>query len=272
MGYERLLVIPFCFHSLDKTDVDERLNKDMSDYIMSRISRSPAIQGNITPAANAKMEGTPSARFCAFIVSAAKGCFLYAKMTLDLVERGHLVIKSSSFNVLPLTLGEIFMLEFNLKFPSSRAFDKVRDILSIGLASLVPLTPVEIFNSLNALVSADPDAGPMETSSQAPQLQWGEFLMRFSALSGLLVRRADETVMFFHSSLREWLIRRGDRSQKFLCEPRQGHAAIAFRMSRQEAPLSPDKTLELGHHILKVRKERQKVFTTFLHFPPFCYK
>ena len=77
--------------------------------------------------------------------------------------------------------------------------------------------------------------------------------MRFSALSGLLVRRADETVMFFHSSLREWLIRRGDRSQKFLCEPRQGHAAIAFRMSRQEAPLSPDKTLELGHHILKVR-------------------
>ena len=88
--------------------------------------------------------------------------------------------------------------------------------------------------------------------SQVPPLQWGEFLMRFSALSGLLVRRADETVMFFHSSLREWLIRRGDRSQKFLCEPRQGHAAIAFRMSRQEAPLSPDKTLELGHHILKV--------------------
>ena len=86
-----------------------------------------AIQGNITPANNAKLEGTPAARFTQFLVSAARGCFLYAKMSLDLVERGHLVVKSSSFNVLPLTLGEIFMLEFNLKFPSSRAFDKVPD-------------------------------------------------------------------------------------------------------------------------------------------------
>ena len=40
-------------------------------------------------------------------------------------------------------------------------------------------------------------------------------------------------------------------SSKFLCEPRIGHAAIALRMSRDEAPLSPDQTVELGHHILK---------------------
>ena len=152
---------------MDKTDVDERLNKDMSDYIMTRINRSPSIQTNITPT-NTKVsqEGHPSSRFCQFVVSAARGCFLYAKMTLDLVERGHLVIKSSSFNVLPLTLGEIFMLEFNLKFPSSRAFDKVKDILAIGLASLVPLTPVEIFNSLNALVTTTPD-----NQTPLPQLQ-----------------------------------------------------------------------------------------------------
>ena len=239
----------FCY-SLDKTDVDERLNKDMTDYIKLRINKSPAIQGNITPINNAKLEGTPSSRFVHFMVSAARGCFLYAKLTLDLVERGHLVIKSSSFNVLPLTLGEIFMLEFNLKFPSNRAFEKVKEILSVALASLTPLTPVEIFNSVNALAN--------ENEAEVQPLQWGEFLMRFSALSGLLVRRADETLMYFHPSLREWLIRRGDRSQKFLCEPRTGHAAIAFRMSRQEAPLLPDKTLELGHHILKAHIYKNK--------------
>ena len=72
-----------------------------------------------------KMEGTSETRLAQFLVAAAHGCFLYTKMTLDLIERGHLKIKSSSFNVLPLTLSEIFMLEFNLKFPSSRAFDKV---------------------------------------------------------------------------------------------------------------------------------------------------
>ena len=48
------------------------------------------------------------------------------------------------------------------------------------------------------------------------------------------------------------LIRRDARHlTKFLCEPRIGHAAIALRMSRDEAPLSPDQTVELGHHILK---------------------
>jgi hypothetical protein len=233
------------YFSLDKTDVDERLNKDMTDYLMSRISRSLTIQTNITPIMIKQDANPPETRFTQFMVQASKGCFLYTKMILDLIERGHLVIKSSSsFNVLPLTLSEIFLLEFNLKFPSSKAFEKVHDILSSALSSLTPLTTVELFNSVNALVSDLDD-----------QMSWGEFLMRFSALSGFLVRRADETLMFFHPIFREWLIRRetssGQKGSKFLCDPRLGHAAIAFRMSRMEAPLSPDRTLELGHHILK---------------------
>ena len=32
---------------------------------------------------------------------------------------------------------------------------------------------------------------------------------------------------------------------------RQGHALLAFKLSRLGAPLDPDKTIELGHHILK---------------------
>ena len=32
---------------------------------------------------------------------------------------------------------------------------------------------------------------------------------------------------------------------------RHGHANLAFKMSRIDTPLSPDKTIELGHHILK---------------------
>jgi len=34
--------LPFQRISLDKTDVDERLNKDMTDYILTRVARSPA--------------------------------------------------------------------------------------------------------------------------------------------------------------------------------------------------------------------------------------
>ena len=93
---------------------------------------------------------------------------------------------------------------------------QVRDILSTALASLTPLTPVELFNSVNALLSSDdylskvkpslrslPDQQTYGNVIQQP-MQWGEFLIRFSALSGLLLRRADETVMFFHPALRDW--------------------------------------------------------------------
>lgn len=36
-----------------------------------------------------------------------------------------------------------------------------------------------------------------------------------------------------------------------MCDLRAGHAAIAFRLSRVQAPLGDEHTLELGHHILK---------------------
>ena len=137
-------MLPFQRISLDKTDVDERLNKDMSDYLTLRINKSPAILGNITPT-SVKYENSPQCRFTNFMLQVSHGCFLYVKMVLDLIERGYLVIKSSSFNVLPMTLSEIFLLEFNLKFPSTKAYEKVQDILATALASLVPMTPVELF-------------------------------------------------------------------------------------------------------------------------------
>ena len=238
-------LLPFQRISLDKTDVDERLNKDMSDYLTLRINKSPALLGNITPTSSSSVmmkyqENSPQIRFTHFMLQASHGCFLYVKMVLDLIERGFLVIKSSSFNVLPMTLSEIYLLEFNLKFPSTKAYEKVQDILATALASLVPMTPVELFSSINAMTTG-------------PQLQWGEFLMRFTNLTSFLIRRADDTVMFIHPTFREWLYKRkdGPESQKFLCDPRNGHAAIALRMSRVEAPLNPDRTLDLGHHILK---------------------
>lgn len=76
-------------------------------------------------------------------------------------------------------------------------------------------------------------------------------------LSGFLVKRLDNTYMFFHPSFREWLMRRDDgESTKFLCDLRLGHAAIAFRLSRLQAPLDGEKALELGHHILKAHVYR----------------
>lgn len=58
--------------------------------------------------------------------------------------------------------------------------------------------------------------------------------------------------MLFHPSFREWLVWRADgESTDFLCDPRSGHALLAFMFSRQEGKLNRQQTMELGHHILK---------------------
>ena len=179
------------------------------------------------------------ARFASHLAGLARGNFLHAKMTLDLIEQGHLVTKSSSFKVLPVTLSEIFLLHLNLRFASLSAFERVQPLLSVCLASLNPTNLLEMYHSVNALLSEEP-------------LTWEEFMQRVKLLKGLLVQRSDDTYMLFHPSFREWLVRREEGAgTKFLCDPRMGHAAIALRLSRLEAPLDAEKTMELGHHILK---------------------
>ena len=87
-------------------------------------------------------------------------------------ERGHLVIKSSSFKVLPQSLAEVFQLECNLKFTTIQSFSKVTDILSVCLASLVPLSVPEIYNAVSAL-------------KKEPDSNWQDFVTRFNMLSGM---------------------------------------------------------------------------------------
>ena len=59
------------------------------------------------------------------LVDQARGCFLYVKLILDLLERGSLTIKSSTFKVLPQTLSEVYQLAFNQRFNSAQAFEQV---------------------------------------------------------------------------------------------------------------------------------------------------
>ncbi|KAJ8680121.1 hypothetical protein QAD02_015908 [Eretmocerus hayati] len=221
--------------------------RDLSDYIGYRLAHSPSIQANVTAVVNGKAEsssGANQSRFASHLLTLADGCFLFAKLTLDLLESGHLVAKSSSYKVLPVSLAEIYLLHFNLRFPTATSFDKVQPLLGVCLAALYPLTLPEIFYSVNSL-------------NRDFVITWEDFLQRFKMLSGFLVKRLDNTYMFFHPSFREWLMRRDEgESTKFLCDLRLGHAAIAFRLSRIEAPLDGEKALELGHHILKAHVYR----------------
>ncbi|GAB6031968.1 hypothetical protein CHUAL_010349 [Chamberlinius hualienensis] len=230
--------LPFHRCSLDGISENENLQNDLFDYISHRINHSEKLRANVT--FNGKLvESCNTARFTNHLMQLSKGCFLYAKLTLDLIEQGHLVMKSVSYKVLPINLSEVFLLLLNLRFRTTQSFQKAAVIMNTTLASLYPMSLLEIYHSVNA-------------GYMGGYIDWDDFNQRMALLSDLLIARQDNTYMFFHPSFREWLVHRSEsETGKFLCDPRAGHANIAFRLTRLESPLSPEKTAQLGHHILK---------------------
>ncbi|XP_050563444.1 protein TANC2 isoform X4 [Spodoptera frugiperda] len=234
--------LPYTRLSLDESD---NVNKDLLEYFNTRLQAAPIIETNIK-CSTGKSEGVHNSvmKFAQYVLHLSQGSFLFLKLILDLLERSHIVVKSTNYKVVPISLAQIFLLQFNLRFPTVQSFEKVTHILSVCLAALYPLTLVEIYYSVNSLL--------VNTF-----LPWDEFCHRFESLTDFLVKRIDNTYMFFHPSFREWLIRRDDNeSPKFLCDLRAGHCGIAFRLSRVQAPLDSEKSMELGHHILKAHMYR----------------
>nr|NVI77160.1 rolling pebbles [Cucujiformia] len=177
--------LPYTRISLD-SNCNDNIQKDMLNYINFRLQNGPCIQNNIVASSNGKLESESVAlhKFSHHVLSLSEGSFLYTKLTLDLLERGHLVAKSSGYKVLPVNLAQIYLLHFNLRFPTIRSFDKVTNILSVCLGALYPLTLLEIYYSINAL-------------SIDNFITWSEFLQCFKLLSGFLIKRLDNTYLFF---------------------------------------------------------------------------
>lgn len=105
--------------------MNEYTQRDLNGYILSRLRFSRDIQKNIT-VPNTKGEGSSFTNFATHLAQLSKGCFLFVKMVLDLIEKGHLVIKSSSYKVVPVNLMEVYLLLFNLKFTTVKSYERVR--------------------------------------------------------------------------------------------------------------------------------------------------
>lgn len=189
---------PYTRISLDRNTNDpagSNISRDLADYINYRCAQNPAIQANVTASVNGKESscGANQTRFASHLLSLAGGSFLFAKLTLDLIESGHLVAKSASykvnsqfiiprtasvdelkfisnriyiFQVLPVSLAQIFQLHFNLRFPTATSFEKIQPLLGVCLAALYPLTLPEIFYSVNSLYTDQ-------------FVSWEDFLQRF---------------------------------------------------------------------------------------------
>ncbi|XP_060246202.1 protein TANC1 isoform X4 [Meriones unguiculatus] len=234
---EIVSALPFVKLSLDDFPDNKDIQSDLHAYVQHRVQSSQDILGNIS--LNGKADAALISKVSSHLVLRSLGSYLYLKLTLDLFQRGHLVIKSASYKVVPVSLSELYLLQCNLKFMTQSAFDRALPILNVALASLHPMTDEQIFQAINA--------GHIQGEQG-----WEDFQQRMEALSCFLIKRRDKTRMFCHPSFREWLVWRADgESTAFLCEPRNGHALLAFMFSRQESKLNRQQTMELGHHILK---------------------
>ncbi|KAK5600250.1 Protein tanc1 [Crenichthys baileyi] len=230
-------LLPFSKISLDDFTENKEITDDLNSYIQYRINSSKDIMNNIS--LNGKADPGTVTKLSSHLISRSQGSYLYLKLTLDLFERGHLVIKSASYKVVPVSLAELYQLQCNMKFMTNSAFERSLPIFNVALASLHPVTDEQLFQAINA-------------GHVRGELQWEDFQQRIELLSCFLIKRRDKTRMFCHPSFREWLVWRADgESTDFLCDPRTGHALMAFMLSRQEGKLNRQQTMELGHHILK---------------------
>ncbi|XP_067405515.1 protein TANC1 isoform X2 [Emydura macquarii macquarii] len=228
--------LPFFKISLDDFP-NKEIQSDLNSYIQYRINSSQEIINNIS--LNGKADAAIIGKVSNHLIMKSLGSYLYLKLTLDLFQKGHLVIKSASYKVVPVSLSELYLLQCNMKFMTNSAFERALPVLNVALASLHPMTDDQIFQTINA--------GQINGEQE-----WEDFQQRMEALSCFLIKRRDNTRMFCHPSFREWLVWRADgENTNFLCEPRNGHALLAFMFSRQEGKLNRQQTMELGHHILK---------------------
>ncbi|XP_061743597.1 protein TANC1 isoform X2 [Nerophis ophidion] len=232
-------LLPFSGISLDILPDSSELGADLSDYIHHRVGGSAHIAGNVTTPTGSAPDPLLLSKFSSQLTTRSNGSILYLQLTLDLFHRGHLALKGGSYLVVPVSLSEVYLLMCRVSFPDQAAFEQVLPVLNVALASLHPLTDEVMFRALNA-------------GSVKADLDWRDFQQRLDSLEPFMVRRRDGTRMLCHPSFREWLVWRGDgESSDFLCEPRSGHALLAFMFSRQEGKLNRQQTMELGHHILK---------------------
>nr|XP_006126896.2 protein TANC1 isoform X2 [Pelodiscus sinensis] len=229
--------LPFFKISLDDFPDKKEIHGDLNSYIQYRINSSQEIINNIS--LNGKADAAIIGKVSNHLIMKSLGSYLYLKLILDLFQKGHLVIKSASYKVVPVSLSELYLLQCNMKFMTNSAFERALPVLNVALASLHPLTDDQIFQAINA--------GQINGEQE-----WEDFQQRMEALSCFLIKRRDKTRMFCHPSFREWLVWRADgENTNFLCEPRNGHALLAFMFARQEGKLNRQQTMELGHHILK---------------------
>ncbi|KAK7919264.1 hypothetical protein WMY93_010548 [Mugilogobius chulae] len=139
--------LPFHRISLDSFEENDAIDQDLQGYILHRIHSSPKSK---TTSPQREMDNTTFGKLSTHLKALSQGSYLYLKLTFDLIEKGYLVLKSSSYKVVPVNLAEVYLLQCNMRFPTQSSFERALPLLNVAVASLHPLTDEQIYQAINA--------------------------------------------------------------------------------------------------------------------------
>lgn len=232
-------------NSSDNSNSSSTLMSPQASRRVNPITESPSNYSNYSTIN--KLDSGFQIKFTNYLSSLCQSSFLFAKLILDLIEKGCLIIKSSNFKVLPKNIDDLCRLYFNLKFSSRLAYDRLAaHIFSLCLGTFRPLTLDEIYDALNcAYVNVN------------EKLTLNDLLDQMNSLDGFLIsfkyfdvdydlKLNNNTVRtplytFAHTAIRDWWFQSGHnmtqnatagRFKKTFYDPRWGNFLLSMRLFR----------------------------------------
>jgi TIR domain len=206
---------------------------DLTDFVRMRLS-------GVGLTIRLKDLKVPASTVAEHIIRQSDGNFLYARQTLDGIERG--LIDTATLDRLPPGLSGLYQNRLVHQFPDAASFAKARTVLEIAIAGQEPLT--------ETLLAAATGFDSNELASVLRELS--------SYLPMRLAEDGTERYAIYHKSVAEWLTDPKRRGSIHFADVRQGHERLATALWREfssdVANLSAYGLAHLLSHLIELKR------------------
>lgn len=198
--------------------------RDVQQYILSRLDQDFALRQHIR---------RETAEMLNQLHIKSNGCFLYLEKVLDGISENFIVLRE--IREIPGTLYGLYLWLCQRLF-TKKQFSKVQPILCILLVSRQHMKESEIFSCLTA---------------RHPAITKEDFAKRMHVLRRVLIKSppTDGYQILFHHSFSEWFLDVKYCTQKYLCQPYEGHVMKVVWLASRASELNPCEVADLAYHL-----------------------
>ncbi|CAH0713010.1 unnamed protein product, partial [Brenthis ino] len=184
------------------------VSADVQRYVLARLDTEPRLRARVSSDSTA---AAAAAAALDHLRIKSDGCLLYLEKVLDGVADGFIALRE--IREIPGTLNGLYLWLAQRLF-HGRRFNKVRLLLDVLLAARCGVTEDMLYKCL---------------LTKEYSVTREDFNRRLHLLRRILVlERRSRYVSLFHPSFAAWLLDVKHCTRRYLCAPRDGHAALAM--------------------------------------------